>query len=66
MCTGSPSSAHKLSRVLMVFCILRTTCRLCVRHLTWLLKRRNIGINIEIDVIYLNLVLLLLFVRNLG
>ena len=37
-----------------------------MRNSIWLLKRRNIGINIEINDNYVNMVLLLLFLCNLG
>ena len=51
---------------LIIACILRTIYRLCMKNLIQLLKRRNKGINIEINFTCVNLRLLLLLLRNLG
>ena len=57
---------HKLPRVLILFCILRTIFKkICMRN-SILLNRRNIGINIEMNCTDVSLGLLLLFLCNLG
>ena len=46
--TGGPASVYKLPRVSILFYILRTVYLTLYGNLISLLKRRNIGINIEL------------------
>ena len=63
---GGPSSVHKLPLVSIPFCILRTALKRCMRNPISLLKPRHVGINIEVNFTYVNLGMLLPFLRNLG
>ena len=64
---GAPNSVHKLPRVSFVFCILRTILRLCEKFniVVKTYKYRH-KINVEMNCTYVNLGLLLPFLRNLG
>ena len=64
---GAPNSVHKLSRVSFVFCILRTILRLCEKfNIVVKTYKYSHKINVEMNCTYVNLGLLLPFLRNLG
>ena len=66
--TGGPSSVRKLPRVSTPVLDITNDLKnlICMRNSIQLLKRKNIGINIEINFTFVNLGLLLLFLCHLG
>ena len=64
---GAPNSVHKLPRVSFVFCILRTILRPCEKfNIVVKTYKYSHKINVEMNCTYVNLGLLLPFLRNLG
>ena len=66
--TGGPSSVRKLPRVSTPVLDITNDLKnlISMRNSIQLLKRKNIGINIEINFTFANLGLLLLFLCHLG